>query len=516
MAKDKNQERMSALDKINLAFGLLAILMLGGAILAGYLPEAARPQAGLIKALQFGGYGAMALYVLTLAALKKDELLGAAKNKHAASGANSTVQIVAVLAILTAVNWWGTRYHMRFDVTENKQFSLAEQSKKVVTDLKEPVNVAVFVKKDDPYSTNLTTLWKQYAYHGGDNLQLEVIDVDREPHRARAENVTTYGTSVLKRGDRKTTITAGQEQDLTSALIKVSQNDQKVVYFLTGHGEMPLDKFDRDGLSYAKDAIEKQNYKVDTLSLFGANDVPSDAALVVVAGPDKPLLADEKADLESYLAKGGRVFLALRPQVDVKLDDLTEKYGIKVRNDLVLDPQGLQGTGNLAAPVVQKFPFHAITQNLQAAFFVGSRSLERLEPLPQDVHVTPLVETSEQAWGETNLADRRVAFNEGQDRKGPLPLVLLGEKGEGRLIVAGNAAFLANESYIQLNNGDLFLNSLNWMADEKSLIAIPPKDNQPKTISLMNEQYTGIFFGTVVLMPLTLLGMALFVWWRRR
>lgn len=511
---DKNQQdKLSTLDKVNLGFGILAIVLLTGALLTGYLPQASRPGEAVVRGLQYSGYAAMALYVITLAWLKKSEIKQAATHKHTASGANSTLQIVAVLAILAAVNWWGTRYHQRVDLTENKQYSLSEQSIKIVKGLKDPVDVQLFVKTGEPYSENLKNLWDQYEYQNPDKLRVEVIDVDKNPIRAREAKVTAYGTSVLKRGDRNTTITASQEQDLTSALLKVTQSGQKVVYFTTGHGELAYDKMDKDGLSYAKDALEKQNYKLDTLLLVGKKAIPTDAALVVVAGPTKPFGDEERAALKAYIEKGGRVFLSLQPQSDPKLEPLMKDFGILAHNDVVLDPR--MNVGDLAAPVANKFPFHTITQGLQAAYFTGARSLAKADKLPAGVNITPLVETSADAWGETNFMDRQIAFNPG-DHKGPLPIILLAEKNKGRLIVSGNTQFMANANYVNLNNGDLFLNALNWMADEENLVAIPPKDNQPKTVDLLPWQYQGVFFGTVVLLPLSLLFAAGFMWWKRR
>ena len=213
---------------------------------------------------------------------------------------------MSLIAILAAVNYFGVRHHSRVDVTENKAYSLSQQTIKIVKDLKEPVNVTLFVKSGDPYSTNLQNLWKEYQFASNDKIKLDVVDIDREPTRARQMNITSVGSTVLQRGERKTTISGNQEQDLTSALLKVTQSGQKVIYFVTGHQELKLDDVDQKGLSYAKDALEKQNYKLDTLSLFSAKKVPADAALVVIAGPTKPFLPDEIKALTSYLAKGSR------------------------------------------------------------------------------------------------------------------------------------------------------------------------------------------------------------------
>jgi ABC-type uncharacterized transport system involved in gliding motility auxiliary subunit len=514
--KKQEDDRLSTLDKINLAFGVLAIVMLSASLAMSYVPAASqRWPAELPNWIRMGGMGAMVLYVVTLALLKEKDIGSFLKHRHTHSGLNIFLQIAALLGILAALNYFGTRHHSRIDVTENKQYSLSEQSKKVVQNLKEPVTVTLFVKKGDTYSTNLENLWREYGY-ASDKIKLDVIDVDRDPTLARQNKITTYGTTMLARGDRKTTITGSQEQDLTSALIKVAQDSQKTVYFLVGHGELALDKFDKEGLSQLKDALEKQNYKIDSLALFNKAAVPSDAALVVVAGPTKPLGDKELDALDQYIGKGGRVFLAAMPQADSNLEKLTTKYGIEIKDDLVLDPS-LNFFGDLAAPAVQKFPYHTVTQGLQAAYFPASRSLAKAKTQPKDVsNIAPLVETSDKAWGESDLKSRPVAYTEGKDTKGPVPLMLLAEKGKGRLVVSGNALFFANQAFPQLNNGDLFLNTLNWMADEESLVSIPPKEASNKQVNLVPAQYYTIFFGTVLGFPLLLLFGAGWVWWRRR
>ena len=220
-------DRLSTLDKINLAFGVVAILLLSASLAMSYVPVPSQKwPPTLPEYLRTGGMGAMAFYVITLLMLKEKEVRQLLSHKNTASGGNIALQIVAVIGILAAVNYFGTRHHSRIDVTENKQYSLAEQSKKIVQNLKEDVRVSLFVKKGDAYSTNLENLWREYTY-AGDHIKLDVIDVDRDPTMARQNNVTTYGTSMLQRGERKTTITGSAEQDLTSASLKVT--DRKSV-----------------------------------------------------------------------------------------------------------------------------------------------------------------------------------------------------------------------------------------------------------------------------------------------
>ncbi|MEB3285436.1 MAG: GldG family protein [Candidatus Sericytochromatia bacterium] len=509
--------RLAAVDKANLVAGLLAIALLAGSLLVTNVAGlAAKLPQGASEYMRLGGFAMMGLYVLTLVMLKEREVSSVLKHKNTGSFFNITLQIAAVIGILSAVNYFGTRHHARVDLTENKQYSLSEQSIKVAKDLKEPVSVMLFIRRSDTYAQNLETLWKQYAYVS-DKVKLEVVDVDQNPTLTRQNKITTSGSSILKRGAQSTTITGNQEQDLTSALIKITRDSQKTIYFTVGHGELAYDKFDKDGISQLKDYLEKQSYKLDQLSLFVSGKVPSDAALVIVPAPTKPLSDKEMDALEAYIKDGGKVFVAANPQAETNVDKLTKRFGIAIKDDLILDPKS-NLYGSLDVPVVTRFPYHVTTQNLQAAYFPGSRSLQKMDKQPEGVtNISPLVETSDSAWGETDLKARPVQYDQGKDTKGPIALMMVSEMGaKGKLMVAGNGSFFSNAAFGNLNNGDLFLSAVNWMTGEDSLVSIPPKEASNKQLNLTPAQYTAIFYGAVLGFPFTLLLLALFTWWRRR
>ena len=80
-----------------------------------------------------------------------------------------------------------------------------------------------------------------------------------------------------------------EEAALTNAILKVTRDVKKVVYFVTGHGEPELTDSGRTGYSMAKQALEEQNYVVHDLVLARQQKVPDDAAVVIVAGPRQDL-----------------------------------------------------------------------------------------------------------------------------------------------------------------------------------------------------------------------------------
>src|SRR5881392_4003770 len=98
------------------------------------------------------------------------------------------------LAAVAAINYLSTRHNRRWDLTGAKQFSLSDQTKKVLADLKEPVHVRVFARSDDfqRYRDRLD----QYTYQSK-LLTVEYVDPEKKPGIAQALGVTNLGTVVF-------------------------------------------------------------------------------------------------------------------------------------------------------------------------------------------------------------------------------------------------------------------------------------------------------------------------------
>jgi ABC-type uncharacterized transport system involved in gliding motility auxiliary subunit len=142
------------------------------------------------------------------------------------------------------------------------------------------------------------------------------------------------------------------------------------------------------------------------------------------------------------------------------------------------------------------------------------------------VTIEALAQTTEQSWGETNLsASAQLQYNTGQDVQGPLTIAMSAEKSistldkttKSRLVVFGSADFAANSLLLQgAGNLDLFTNSLNWLAEEESLISLRSKPYEMRILNLTAQQQLLVIVGTMVGLPLLVLLAGVWVWWRRR
>ncbi len=437
---------------------------------------------------------------------------------------NLAVLIILVLAILAALNYLGTKTGKRIDLSEGKIHSLADQSIQVVRNLKEEINIKGFFADGNPSLFSFRSLMDLYRYYS-DRIRFETIDPYKNPALVKHYDIKRDGTLVLEYRGRDTRVEEISEEAITNALIKITRDEAKTIYFTRGHGEPDLEKAEEDGYSEVKANLESLAYQVKSLLLFQEEAVPDDAAALVIAGPEKPLLEGELALIEDYLLqRGGRVLLMLNPFTGAEWASLLEKYGLALRNDIVVETSTISRfmSGDAFMPVVGEFPEHSITRNFSfAVLFPYARSLEELSPVPDGVQLNFIAQTSRQSWGETSFEQekaRQEITRDENDYPGPLNLAaaIENETAKNRLVVIGNADFALNRYYYFQGNGNFLTNIVSWLAEEEDLIAIAPRTSSPKTVHLTQSSGRMLFFYTLIILPLFVFLAGIAVWFYRR
>ena len=450
-------------------------------------------------------------------------------------GTNAVVMSVAFVGILILLNYLGGRYHKVIDATDLKEYSLTPQSIQVLAEIDQPVTLVGFFPSDSYQRTDFDRLLNQYLAHSN-QLSYTVIDPDREPIKASQYKNAPHTGLLIQCGERTEVVYQPEEQDITSALLKVTRTEKKVIYFLTGHRERDIEGDADDGYSIVANSLREQNYELRTLNLAITTTVPSDAAVLVIAGPQTKLLPEEIARLREYLAQGGRALIMQDPPIQYQnqetgLNELLGMWKAQFDSGVIVDlPSSL--LGSQFYPFVGSYHYSQITRDLGnlATFFPVACPVKQTE---QDntgtILFTSLADTSPQSWAEQDTSSTNVQFNEGVDTQGPLVLIakiestLRTETGEPigtdiktRMVLVGDSDFASNGFVQSLGNEVLFLNSINWLAEEESLIAIGPKSTLPRTVYLSRFQSTLILLVGVILIPVALLVIGIIVWWLRR
>jgi ABC-type uncharacterized transport system involved in gliding motility auxiliary subunit len=501
--------------------------------------------------------------------LGRRQLADVAARRSTRMGAGALVGSVAMLAVVLVLGALAIRHHYRVDLTQGQVHTLAPQTLKLLDSLKQPVTAYAFFRQAQPGRSEAENLLEQYHYQNRE-FRYQFIDPDTDPGLAKKYQVRDYGTVVLTAGERSEHVKNPEEQTITNAMIRVIKTEHKTVYFLTGHGELSLDDKEKGGLAILRKAVEDQNYLVKPLVLLTSPAVPEDAAVVVAAGPKKPLTEQEKERLAAYLARGGGLLLMLDPEFDAGLSDWLAARGVKLGNDIVLDQASRLFNMSPAVPLALEYGQHEITKTLQGVYcyFPIARSVTMEAKAPQGMTGVNLARTSQTSWGETDLKaleDGQAEFDKDTDAAGPMSLAVAvkmpgklnapqpkpaeeakpeaeGEQAEAsadkpakadaakddkpapeppkdsQMVVVGDSDFANNGNLDQAGNRDLALGAISFLAEEEDLVAVTPRQRAVQPMLLQPFQARLIFWLPVVIVPLifAVLGVVVYIKRRRR
>jgi len=301
----------------------------------------------------------------------------------------------------------------------------------------------------------------------------------------------------------------------------------KTVYFLTGHGEYDLEQGGDQSYALVKRTLEGKNYTVRSLNLLAEHQVPSDADVVVVAGPQQPLTPAEVEALDAYLRNGGALLALEEPLPVTQFGDapdplatyLSGTWGLTLGEDIVVDLSSEQPFVAVAA----QYAAHPITEKIAqvATVFPTARSVQVSGDLT-DTFPVVLVQTGQNSWAESDLAavaaQENFAADEG-DLIGSVPLAAAEERSDwgARVVVFGDSDFASDAYFGFLGDGDLFVNAVDWAAGQENLINLTPKERTQRVLVPPQSWALGlILLGTVFVLPGLALVAGLATWWQRR
>ena len=483
---------------------------------------------------------AMGLLILSLI-VHFEALKTFSSRRSTKSGLNSLLMVVIVTLILSILNFLSWRHPVRFDLSETRSFTLAPQTLKVLGNLDREVRIKAFFSGQAQTRTQIKDLLDNYAYYSP-KILYTIIDPDRKPSIAKQYEITQYDTLVFESGDQETRIQTASEQEITNALIRILKDQKRKILFLEDHGEHSPADPDKNGYSLVKDQLQKQGYEIDALSLLEEGRVPEDASLLIIAGPQKKFLPQERKALSDYLSGNGRVFLLLDPNISTGLDDLLSRWGVRMGQGLIIDTLSRLLGGDYTVPVVSQYPDHEITRNFNlATFFPVSRTVNFDQSKSGEFDFQPLAQTSENSWTKTNPRPGSLNFDPAEDIRGPLTIAAvitrkplpdnsLAEEGsrdapmeaeddqdnQSILVVFGDSDFASNASFDFSGNGDLFLNTINWLTEEKDLISIRPQQPDFTPLFLTRSQGKVLMVLSLFLLPSAVIITGLTIWRKRR
>jgi hypothetical protein len=513
-----------------------------------------------------------------------------ASRKRLTEGATLGVGVILALALYLMVNYLGERHYLRFDWTSSQLYSLSEKSLSVVRGLDRDVDVVLFLSPASELYPAVDELASRYAAANPARIEKRVVDPARnmleaqrlvEQYGIERQNVVVVATDDDRRvigeselaeydfsgaqfGQGPTLESFRGEQQITSAILALVEAEKPKILLTTGHGEGQLAPGTPRSLSRMRDLLGKDNFEIEEWGSLGKSEVPADADLVVVAGPTTGFLPPELELFSSYLESGGRMLFLLDPAfapdgdrlVSLGLADWLRGYGVEVRGDVVIDPASELPFFGPETIFTSSYGSHPIVESLgqtrAQVLFPLARSVTRADDAPGELEVTDLVETSSEAWGETDLENLEQMGPDEDDLRGPislgvavtLPAAATDEPGDngtgdeeaddgtaadetpegseaepgdqGRLVVYGDFDFAADGQLDSAANSILLANTFNWLVKREQLIEIAPREPEQTKLTLSRSELSNVYIIVLLLMPGSAVVLGVWVYMQRR
>lgn len=441
--------------------------------------------------------------------------------------------VVLFLMLVVLLGYLASQYRVAKDITQANRNILTQGSINVLKQMKAPVNITVFATKDDTSSGDnfrkgIVDFVARYQREKK-NINLTFINPSEEPKLAQDAGVKTDGEVVIEYQKRVEHIVPPfAEQDVTNLLVRLSRTNQQAVMYLDGHGERNLLGVKNHDIGEFGKQLEAKGFKFANPDLTIAQAVPSNGAMLVIAGPQVDVSEVEAKKIKAYLEAGGNLLWLLDDDNFRGLQEVADYLGLKVSPGIAMDMASAQYGADARVAFASLYGEHPITTNFMLrTLFPEAHEVFAIGTDENGWKVSNLVEVAPNGWlaAEKLAKDAKPEFNEAKDKRGPINIGvalerIYGKKGQ-RVVVMGNANFLSNTFITNGGNLDFGVNIINWLAGDDNLITIQPMPLKDVNISIPDTDMGRIvawtvFHGFQYFIPLGFMIAGFYLWWKRR
>jgi gliding-associated putative ABC transporter substrate-binding component GldG len=459
---------------------------------------------------------------------------------------NLSVSVIIFIAIVVMINLLANRFWLRLDFSEDKQYTLSNATTTLLQSLDKPVTVKAYFSDDLPpdfqrvknqfqellieYNarsngqvvyeflspTDNPEIEKQIIGWGVQPLVIEVREKDQK------KQMKAFMGAVIEMNDERDPIPFMQagtamEYALSSSIRKVAEPSKPRIGFIQGHGEPAI-----LDLSQTMAALSVQYDVVPYFIAGGTVPGPENYTAMVWVLPSDTIPDSHLAFLDEYLALGGNMLIAFNSvqsdfvnfmgyAMPTKLNSWLLEKGIRVDANFVVDSrcgsvtvQQSQGVFSYASnvsfpylPMVQGVSGHPISQGLEAVMFefpsemtfVGDTNLI-FEPLvvtseKSNAYAAPVVLDVQKQWQDSDFSKSNITIAGALSGN-------FGGNGFSRLVVIADGDFIVNgprdaARQLQPDNINLFVNSIDWLADDTGLIELRTRGVYSRPLKQLDE-----------------------------
>ena len=306
---------------------------------------------------------------------------------------NPYIKILLVLIVLIVLNIIGNSFYKRFDLTKDKRYTLSNETKEIVSRVKDPLTIKVYLQGDFPAEFKRiqqeTNQFLEEIHALNNNIKFrfvnpvgntkELIKKGLQPSRLtvkengkvseavifpwavinyndKTENVSLLNNAIAKNQEEQLQNSIENlEYEFTNALHKITSSKSKKIAILKGNGELE----DIYLFSFLKKLGEYYKLAEFTLEPVAINPEKTlkelnDFDLTIIAKPTKPFSEKEKLILDQYIMNGGKTIWLVDNVVaemdslmvtgksiafnrELNLTDLFFNYGVRINYNITKD-----------------------------------------------------------------------------------------------------------------------------------------------------------------------------------
>lgn len=308
----------------------------------------------------------------------------------------NSISLAILIGVLVLLNVLGNYFYKRFDLTQDKRFTLSEEAKQIVDKVESPLIIDVFLKGNFPpefqrLQSETEQLLDEFSSYNS-NIKFEFINPTEKGNEAFQSQFEKFGltpaqVSVTESGKQSTELVypwalahhdgksvkigllknqlgATSEERVNSSLQnlqyafadafkKIATEKTKKVAVLKGNGEYD-DRYIADFFGTLREYYFIAPFTLDSVSANPEKTLKALESfdLIVAAQPTEAFSDAEKYVLDQYIMNGGKslwLLDATQMQLDtvsgktfafgkeLNLNDFFFKYGIRINPNLVKD-----------------------------------------------------------------------------------------------------------------------------------------------------------------------------------
>jgi len=440
--------------------------------------------------------------------------------------AQSGIFLVLLIVLITLLAFLARQFRAEWDVTHAARNTLSQSTRDVLKQLEGPLAITAYAVMQDASGVNVQKLVEERLHpyqREKKDIALVLIDPREQPKRAAAAGLRSPNEIVVEHRGRSERIAVGDfnEQAFANLLLRLARGAMSLVLWLDGHGERKLNGVANHDLGDFGRHLQQKGFTVNSVNLAVAQQVPDNAALLVIASPQVDLLPGEVQKVRHYLDRGGNLLWLIDPEPLRGLQPIAEMLGLVLGPgtvvDFVLTPR--TGPPVFAIGTAANYGRHPITDGFQLnTVFPNARQIGYVES--DHWRITPLIDVAQRGWVEVGALDSKAAFDKTRDIPGPVNIASGFERTVGdrqqRVVVVGNASFLSNSFAGNGGNLELGLKTVNWLAGADSLVAIQPQAAADARLELGQITLYLIALSFLLVLPVAFVLTGAVIWWRRR